>query len=491
MSDEAPKVEVAVLDAAATVKAEEPTTNLPAASDAAAVKAEPEAVAAVEAAEETKAEPVKASEETKGELVEANEEGKTAAVEETEAKAVKDIKAEGAAEIKAEPVKDTAADTAEEATAEAASDSPKNGVKEETAEDASANSIDILKTTAQENENVAKNRKFDASLLPESTDPAEMRKQVEFYFGDSNISQDKFLWENTDGSKKPMSLKIIHKFKRMQRFKSYEQLVAALRESEALVIAGEPGEETVIRKVPYDPERGNKAAPRTVYVKGFGDEEPTTQIDLEKFFNSFGLEVESVRLRRTDKKLFKGSVYVEFKTKEDFTKFLELDPKPKWKDHDLKIMSKVDYCEEKNAQIRAGTLKPSAKRPFRAGAQSGRGRGGGKDSDKREGKDRRDNDQKRGFNNRGGRGGRGRGGRGRGRGGRGGGGGRGGHRDGDRDGHRNGAKEERKPNSCNDVKPTIHSSAPKKEANSNGKRPRDGEASGEAPAAKKVATGNV
>lgn len=468
MSDEAPKVEVAALDAAATVKPEEPATTLSAASDAAAVKAEPEAEAAVEAAEEIKTEPAKANEEINTEPVKDNEETKTEDVEES----------------KAEPVKDTAADTTEEATAEAASDSPKDGAKEEIAEDESAQSIEILKTTAQENENAAKNRKFDASLLPESTDPAEMRKQVEFYFGDSNISHDKFLWENTDGSKKPISLRIIHKFKRMQRFKSYEQLVAALRESETLVIAGEPGEETVVRKVPYDPERGNKAAPRTVYVKGFGDEEPTTQIDLEKFFNSFGLEVEAVRLRRTDKKLFKGSVYVEFKTKEDFTTFLELDPKPKWKDHDLKIMSKVDYCEEKNAQIRAGTLKPSAKRPFRAGAQSGRGRGGGKNSDKREGKDRRDNDQKRGFNNRGGRGGRGRGGRG-------GGGGGGGHRDGDRDGQRSGAKEERKPNSCNDVKPTIHSSAPKKEANGNGKRPRDGEASGEAPAAKKVATGTA
>ncbi|KAL8339910.1 hypothetical protein RB601_006168 [Gaeumannomyces tritici] len=478
MSDVAPKVDVAAPDAAAAVKAEEPAaikaetsdTPLPAASDADAVKAaeKPKTETAVEAAEEIETEAVK---EAKDEPV---EEAKTEPVE----------------EAKTEPVEDTAAGTIEEAT----SDSPEDGVEEEKGEDASEESAKILKTTAKEDSDAANNRKFDASLLPESTDPAEMRKQVEFYFGDSNISQDKFLWENTDGSKKPIKLSIIHNFKRMQRFKSYEQLVAALRQSEMLVIAGEPGEETVARKEPYDPARGHKPTLRTVYVKGFGDEEPTTQIDLEKFFNSFGLEVEAVRLRRTDKKLFKGSVFVEFKTDEDFKKFLGLDPKPKWKDHDLKIMSKVDYCEGKNEQIRAGLIKPSAKKAFRAGVQQpSRGRGRG-NSEKREWKDRRDGDQKQGSNNsrggRGGRGGRGRGGRGgRGRGGRGGG-GRGGHRDGDRDGQRNGVKEEHKPSNGNDVKPTIHSSAPKKEANGNGKRPRDGEASGEAPAAKKIATGD-
>lgn len=450
MSDDAPKVEVAAPDAAVTIKAEESATTLPATSDADAVKTaeEPKTETAVEAAEEVKTEAVK--------------------------------------EAKAEPVEDTAAGTTEEATAEVTSDSPEDSVKEETGEDVSAESAKILKTTAKEDDDVSNNRKFDASLLPESTDPAEMRKQVEFYFGDSNISQDQFMWENTDGSKKPIKLSIIHKFKRMQRFKSYEQLVAALRDSEMLVIAGEPGEETVARKEPYDPARGHKPTFRTVYVKGFGDEEPTTQIDLEKFFNSFGLEVEAVRLRRTDKKLFKGSVFVEFKTDEDFKKFLGLDPKPKWKDHDLKIMSKIDYCEEKNEQIRAGLIKPSVRKAFRGGAQPSRGRGRG-NSEKREWKDRRDGDQKQCFNNgRGGRGGRGRGrgGRGRGRG------GRGGHRDGDRDGQRNGGKEEHKPSNGNDVKPTIHSFAPKKEANGNGKRPRDGEVSGEAPAAKKIATGD-
>ena len=44
-----------------------------------------------------------------------------------------------------------------------------------------------------------------------------------------------------------------------------------------------------------------------ILKKGFGDETPTLQIDLEAFFRGFG-EIDSLRLRRTDTGLFKGSV---------------------------------------------------------------------------------------------------------------------------------------------------------------------------------------
>jgi lupus La protein len=61
-------------------------------------------------------------------------------------------------------------EASEEKTEEA-----QDGAREETG----ANEPKMLKTTAKEDEqDFAKNRKFDASLLPESTDPAEMRKQV-------------------------------------------------------------------------------------------------------------------------------------------------------------------------------------------------------------------------------------------------------------------------------------------------------------------------
>lgn len=99
----------------------------------------------------------------------------------------------------------------------------------------------------------------------------------------------------------------------------------------------------VNRKYPYDPTTpASKIEPRSVYVKGFGDEEPSSQFDIEAFFARFG-STNSVRLRRTPEKLFKGSVFVEFQDEETAQKFLEMDPKPLWQDkHVLEIKSKKE-----------------------------------------------------------------------------------------------------------------------------------------------------
>lgn len=228
------------------------------------------------------------------------------------------------------------------------------------------------------------------------------------------------MWETCGGSEnKPMAISKIHSFKRMRTFQPYSAVVAALRDSKLLEVSGEEGSEVVKRKTPYKPmaEGKAKAEAATVYVKGFGDENPDTQFDLESFFAQFG-EVKGLKLRRTNENLFKGSVFVTFANEEEAKKFLATEPKPTWKGHELKIMSKKEYCEEKNELIRQGKIEPSAHgaRKFYEGKDGSRsGRKGGRDQD--DWKKRREQDQKNGF--RGGRGGRGRGGRGgRGRGGR-------------------------------------------------------------------------
>ncbi|WYZ46031.1 hypothetical protein EsH8_IX_000256 [Colletotrichum jinshuiense] len=344
---------------------------------------------------------------------------------------------------------------------------------------------DIIKTTAQiDPKQYSNNVKFDASLLKETDDPAEIRKQVEFYLSDSNLPHDKFLWEQTGGfENKAIPLKTITNFKRMRRFQPYSAVVAALKESTQVNIAGEEGEETIQRKQPYTP--GNdKYNARCVYVKGFGDEEPSTQFDLEAFFTQFG-SINAVRLRRTNEKLFKGSVFVEFPDEEAAQKFLAIDPKPKWKGHDLKIMPKIDYVKEKSALISSGKLEPNTSRRFFEGKDGGdrgrgRGRGGrGGNFGKDDWKQRRDNDQKNGF--RGGRGGRG----GRGR-------GRGGDRRGGRDNQENRKDPSEVANDRNAAKPSIQATNGKGEPvaedkNNNGKRARENDGAAE-PEAKKVDT---
>lgn len=231
------------------------------------------------------------------------------------------------------------------------------------------------------------------------------------------------MWESCEGTaNKPMPISKIHSFKRMRSFQPYSAVVAALRESAVLDVSGDEGEETVKRKVPYKPmaEGRVKMEASTVYVKGFGDESPDTQFDLESFFANFG-EIKGLKLRRTNEGLFKGSVFVTFPDEEAAKKFIELDPAPTYKGHDLKIMSKRDYCEEKSELIRQGKLEPnsSSQKKFFEGRDSTRRGFRGKQRGGREGGDdwkkRREHDQKKGFQDRRG-GGRGRGGRGRGRG---------------------------------------------------------------------------
>ncbi|KAF9874798.1 La domain-containing protein [Colletotrichum karsti] len=359
---------------------------------------------------------------------------------------------------------------------------------EETAAKPEEKKEDVLKTTAQiDSKDHANNVKFDASVLQETDDPVEIRKQVhekvEFYLSDSNLPHDKYLWELTGGfENNAIPLKTITSFKRMRRFQPYSAVVAALKESASLEISGEEGEELIKRKQAYTPSN-DKYNLRCVYVKGFGDEEPSTQFDLEAFFTQFG-PINSVRLRRTAEKLFKGSVFVEFPDEEAAQKFLALDPKPKWKGHDLKIMPKVDYVKEKSALIIAGKLEPNQSRRFFEGKDgSDRGRGknnnrGGRDKDNW--KQRRDNDQKNGF--RGGRGGRG----GRGR-------GRGGDRRGGRDQQENRRDPNERANDRNAGKPTIQATNDKGEVvsedkNNNGKRAREDDGAAAQPEAKKVDT---
>ncbi|PQE29178.1 La domain-containing protein [Rutstroemia sp. NJR-2017a BBW] len=272
----------------------------------------------------------------------------------------------------------------------------------------------VLKTTAQIDPNKKSNSKYDASVLPPSDDAGLIRAQVEFYLGDSNLPGDQFLWKATEGSEnKPVPISTIHRFKRMQRFQPYELVVSALRESKFLVVEGEKGEETVKRLVAYDPNAPkSKFEARTVYIKGFGDEEPSSQFDIEAFMTPYG-PLNAVRLRRTDEKLFKGSVYVEFADEKTAEAFLALDPKPLWRGkHKLDIKSKTQYMNEKAQEIRDGKKEPAQYKGGRGGQRGGRGRGGQRgnfkgrngDRDPDDWKKRREEDKASGFKDR--RGGR-------------------------------------------------------------------------------------
>ncbi|TID26334.1 lupus La protein [Venturia nashicola] len=245
--------------------------------------------------------------------------------------------------------------------------------------------------------------------LAESDDANEIRKQVEFYFSDSNLCQDKFLFTQTGGTdNKPIPISVIHSFKRMRHFKPFSAVVAALKESKTLEVVN--GDE-VKRKTPLPIDKDvnfedsaklieDAAMARSIYVKGFGAEVSTSQLDIEEFFQPYG-PINMVKLRRDfSDNTFKGSVFVEFVNAEVMQDFMDLETKPLWKgEKELKYMTKKAYCEGKIADIKAGKIRPnehdSERSNFRGGRGGGRGRGDrgrGRGRGGRGNNDRRDRD---------------------------------------------------------------------------------------------------
>lgn len=267
--------------------------------------------------------------------------------------------------------------------------------------------------------------------LAESSDADEIRKQVEFYFSDSNLCQDKFLFTQTGGTdNKPIPISVIHSFKRMRHFQPFSAVVAALKESKTLEVVND---DEVKRKTPLPIDKDvdfedslklieDAAMARSIYAKGFGSEESTTQLDIEEFFEPYG-PINMIKLRRDfHDNTFKGSVFVEFRDPEVMQNFMEMEDKPQWKGKDLKFQTKKAYCEGKIEDIKAGKIRPNEHDTDRSsfrGRGGGRGRGdrgrgrgrggrgnndrrdrdGGRrsdrDGDDRDWKTRRDNDQRK------------------------------------------------------------------------------------------------
>lgn len=218
----------------------------------------------------------------------------------------------------------------------------------------------------------------------ESDDAAEIRRQVEFYFSDSNLPIDRFLLEETGGPEnKPFPLRTIHQFKRMRHFQPFSAVVDAVKGSDFLVVNDK---EEVSRQIPLDSKftldvmkngelLTDATMLRSIYAKGFGEEKSRTAFEIEELFEPYG--VRGVRLRREKDGTFKGSCFIEFDSEEAAKQFLEMEEKPKFEGNELLIMGKKEYVDLKMEGIYDGTVKPNSP-SRRYSGQNGRGGRGGR-----------------------------------------------------------------------------------------------------------------
>ena len=158
----------------------------------------------------------------------------------------------------------------------------------------------------------------------------KVKKQVEFYFSDSNLQTDKFLWRIYEANDGWVELKTILTFGRMRQYRPEERVVAALKRSDKLVLSA--NEELVRRKHPVkDFNEIKKTRKRnSVHIEGFPSS--ATQEELEEWFAQKIVlhlpkeqAVSSVRrVKNRANKEFTGVVDVEFKTLEDAEHFLSV-----------------------------------------------------------------------------------------------------------------------------------------------------------------------
>ncbi|XP_063700564.1 la protein homolog [Culicoides brevitarsis] len=192
-------------------------------------------------------------------------------------------------------------------------------------------------------------------------------RQLEYYFGDSNLNRDKFLQEQISKDDGWVPVKTLLTFKRLQALSEDEKVIvdAIEKSDEGLVQVSE--DRTKLRRHPERPlpeqneEHRKEVMSRTCYVKGFPlDADMNTLIE---FFRGFDKVVNIVMRKYHDKGTkeykFKGSVFATFATKDQAEAFLKLEGV---KHNEVALIRKWQdtYNEEKREERNANKKKKDA-----------------------------------------------------------------------------------------------------------------------------------
>lgn len=167
-------------------------------------------------------------------------------------------------------------------------------------------------------------RKFtevESNLISKSNEDLndKIRKQMEFYFGDANLSKDKFLRDLITNHKKGyVDLTIFLNFKKIKSFLISEQdkvkqlfaLSSAIETSNILSL--NKAKTKVKRKIPFNPEEIDEGltTEKTIYIENFP--ETVDHEGLAKVFGKVGTILHISIPRYPDSKAPKGFAFIQY-----------------------------------------------------------------------------------------------------------------------------------------------------------------------------------
>jgi len=223
--------------------------------------------------------------------------------------------------------------TAANATAAADTATKKEAVetKTEVKTEEKADSNGAAAAAAPDANGDSKVKKEEASNGSTGSDVmAQVKRQLEHYFGDYNLPRDKFLKEQIKEAEDGwIGLDVMLKFQRLAALTTDAKVIKESIKDSKVVEAH--AEKDAIRRLPSlpvpdfndDTRKANVA--KTIYAKGFKKDD-TSLDELIKFFGDYEGVVYVNRRTYADKsgdRFFKGSVFVTFAEKELAQKFLD------------------------------------------------------------------------------------------------------------------------------------------------------------------------
>ncbi|KAK6728310.1 hypothetical protein RB195_005756 [Necator americanus] len=200
-------------------------------------------------------------------------------------------------------------------------------------------------TNMTESENVA------PSAAGESVNEKVVR-QLEYYFGNINLPRDKFLQDSMKQDEGWVPINTLLTFNRLAAITTDADLISnAVKASNSDIISVSEDGMKIRRNIGNPlPENSleywQKIKHCTVYMKGF--EQNTSLDDIMTFAKKYG-QVENVLMRRTKPdRIFKGSVFITYKTREEAEKAQKDDAK--FGEIELTKMMQDDYWTMKNQE---------------------------------------------------------------------------------------------------------------------------------------------